>query len=205
MNVLGIYANGERLQVALAEVSDHINIIQSYDEPIPMGQLIPRLGAMLKQVFDLKPDIDIIACPKGPGAFTSLRVILSTVQGIAMGMNAKVFAPTTFDVLALAQSDLLAKGPAWVLIDSRSDFFYARYYPTVGQAEEPLQILKVELGDYIKVTDYVVTDIPVEGLPVYQHPSLAEVLCMMDLSHAETFKQLRPFYMHVPNYKKKVR
>lgn len=63
-------------------------------------ELIPSiLNLCEKGKLSLK-DITHIVCTQGPGSFTGLRITLSTLQGIATAISAKVWGTTTLHILA---------------------------------------------------------------------------------------------------------
>lgn len=63
-------------------------------------ELIPAiLNLCEKGNLSLK-DVTHIVCTQGPGSFTGLRITLSTLQGIATAISAKIFVTTTLHILA---------------------------------------------------------------------------------------------------------
>ena len=97
-------------------------------------RLVPLLDTMLRSV-DLAPDaIDAVAVGLGPGSFTSLRVALATVKGIALG------APEPLPMLGVGSLEVLAAGaplgvrrPVCAVIAAPKRSVYAAVYARVNE------------------------------------------------------------------------
>lgn len=79
---ISIYGSYNQLDVALFENSKCIDSLMM-TEGQASSNLIPLLDKLLKTYKLTINDLSFIAVGKGPGAFTSLRVIIATVNGIA--------------------------------------------------------------------------------------------------------------------------
>jgi tRNA threonylcarbamoyladenosine biosynthesis protein TsaB len=66
-------------------------------------ELAPAVETLLKRCGILPKDIQALAVALGPGSFTSLRVGLSFVKGMAMGLHCPLIGIHTMDILAAAQ------------------------------------------------------------------------------------------------------
>lgn len=74
------------------------------------SHLIPLLDALL-QKYNLKlNDLSFIAIDKGPGAFTSLRVTIATVNGLAFASHVPLIGISGLDALAYQVSSLIPQG-----------------------------------------------------------------------------------------------
>jgi ribosomal-protein-alanine N-acetyltransferase len=69
-------------------------------------------------------DVEKILITHGPGSFTSLRVGLVTVQGLALPLDIPILAYSTF----LAMIEDMPYGELFPLISARSKVVYAAYY-----------------------------------------------------------------------------
>jgi tRNA threonylcarbamoyl adenosine modification protein YeaZ len=73
------------------------------------SQFLVLFDQLLKKYDKTLGDLSFIAVDQGPGAFTSLRVILSTVNGLAFSSNIKLVGVDGLDALALEASKLIDK------------------------------------------------------------------------------------------------
>ena len=69
--------------------------------PLDIVRLLSEHGLSLS-------DIDVFSVASGPGSFTSLRVGIATMQGLAMAQNKPLVPVSTFDAVARgARNELL--------------------------------------------------------------------------------------------------
>ena len=88
--------------------------------------LLPTIDYVLKNTKTSIHDIDAFALAQGPGSFTSLRIGMSVVKGLALKNKAPIIPIPTLDGLAhnLAYSDLKISP----LIDARKGEVYTAFY-----------------------------------------------------------------------------
>jgi tRNA threonylcarbamoyladenosine biosynthesis protein TsaB len=93
------------------------------------AQLLPRIGAMLREAGIELRQLQAIAFGAGPGAFTGLRTACAVAQGLAFGAALPVLA---LDSLMLVAEDARAQAAQWrdvdVAMDARMDELYAGRY-----------------------------------------------------------------------------
>ena len=65
-------------------------------------------------------DIDNICVCVGPGSFTGIRVAISVVKGLAIGVGAKVFVLSNFDIFEVDDESY------YLVLDGFSNFVYVR-------------------------------------------------------------------------------
>jgi tRNA threonylcarbamoyladenosine biosynthesis protein TsaB len=170
-------------------------------------------------------DVDLFAVAAGPGGFTGLRVGLSTIQGLAMALDRRVFVASTLDLLGLA-ARATAPDEAWIgawMQGMRGEVFTAVYRqsrdpssvtpvlgPLVGSAEDGARAWAAACGEG---TIAVVGDAwPDASAPLVAHfgarlrpcavPPLAEVLARRASEHAELAvvpAAVRPAYVRRPD------
>lgn len=66
-------------------------------------ELAPAVADMLKRCDLTMEDIRVLAVARGPGSFTSLRVGLSLMKGLALARSLPLIGVHTLDILAAAQ------------------------------------------------------------------------------------------------------
>lgn len=78
-------------------------------------------------------DVEAFAVSKGPGAFTSLRVGLATIKGLAFGSERPVAGISTLEALAWEVTEQMqTELPVAVLLDARREQCYAGAYERRG-------------------------------------------------------------------------
>ncbi len=88
---------------------------------------LPWAEALLAESGLAKSAIDALAVGVGPGAFTGVRLAISLVQGIALGLDRPVLPVSTLAALALPS---LAEGPVLAAIDARMGEVYLGEFAT---------------------------------------------------------------------------
>jgi tRNA threonylcarbamoyladenosine biosynthesis protein TsaB len=82
---------------------------------------LPWAEALLAEAGIAKSQLDALAVGVGPGAFTGVRLAISLVQGIALGLDRPVLPVSTLAALA---APFLAEGPVLAAIDARMGELY---------------------------------------------------------------------------------
>ncbi len=107
-------------------------------EPMPRGQaekLVPLIQkALTKARLDFS-DLGLIATTVGPGAFTGLRIGLSTARALGLALNIPVLGVTTLQVLAAAYFAKHQHGKnVLVLIETKRTDFYGQLFDAEGSS-----------------------------------------------------------------------
>ena len=210
MTILSFYIQHNDCFVALKHKD------KTTEKHFTLGQTETQAMALISFVQETwteigNPEITCLIAPRGPGSFTSLRVGLAAAQGLELAFpNAKIFAPTHFDVLAYAAD--LKDGPSFiqsfiVLIDSKKGDFYGQHFHQ-GAFEEP----KVYTNEMLKVLlesnpeTKIITDLDL----IPENKNLAT--CQIELYEKEqqlrenpANQKLQPVYLYLPNYVKRTR
>lgn len=82
---------------------------------------LPWADALLAEAGLAKSQLDALAVGIGPGAFTGVRLAISLVQGMALGLDRPVLPVSTLAALA---EPFLAQGPVLATIDARMGELY---------------------------------------------------------------------------------
>ncbi|NDV17886.1 tRNA (adenosine(37)-N6)-threonylcarbamoyltransferase complex dimerization subunit type 1 TsaB [Pseudodesulfovibrio sp. JC047] len=157
--LLAIGGSEERLQMVLGQPGpDGCTLLVSRQWTVP-GQSIKFLIPGLQQTlasFDIGMEtISRIACVRGPGSFTGLRLILAAAEGLAAGYGLPLAGLDYLPLLASGPAPLLT-GPIHVLTYARRGLVYTQSFEAPGLTElAPLESCSLpeaakriqELGD----------------------------------------------------------
>lgn len=125
---------------AVAFVDTDSGVAVSRSEAMPRGQteiLLPMIQDVLAEAGVAFAALDTIATTVGPGAFTGLRIGLSTARALGLALSIPVIGVTTLDVLAAqfikGRTDLSGKYIC-VLIETKRQDFYVQVFDAARQA-----------------------------------------------------------------------
>jgi len=125
-NILAVDTSSGVLSVS-AQNSEGAKIEINLDAGFRHGE---RLVLLIKQALsDLridKKDLDVLACGIGPGSFTGLRIGLSAMKGLSLGLKKKVLTFSSLDLIAAGAP--LTSGKLAVLVNAKRDRVYAALY-----------------------------------------------------------------------------
>jgi tRNA threonylcarbamoyladenosine biosynthesis protein TsaB len=127
--------------VALLRGSQRLAQLASLPGQPHAERLLPMLGELLAGQGVALAQIDAFAVSIGPGSFTSLRIGLATVKGLAFRSEKPVVAVSTLEALALVAlqrlGETLARDRLIVpLLDAGRGEVYAAAYRVVGETLE---------------------------------------------------------------------
>jgi len=88
--------------------------------------LFPAIDHILKNANVSIQEVDAFALAQGPGSFTSLRIGISVIKGLALANNKPVIAIPSLD--ALAHNMCFSNMLICPLIDARKDEVYTAFY-----------------------------------------------------------------------------
>lgn len=129
--VLAMGGTEERLQLVLGQMgNDGCRLLASREWTVP-GESIRFLTPGLKETLDsfgyLVTDIDRIACVRGPGSFTGLRLVLAAAEGLAAGSGAQLAGIDYLQLLATGPAPLI-QGTLHVLTYARRGLVYMQSF-----------------------------------------------------------------------------
>lgn len=92
-------------------------------------ELLPMIDSLLTEAGISKRAIDAIAVGRGPGAFTGVRLAISTAQGLALALDRPVLPISSLAALAQPALDAVPEHtPIIAAIDARMGEVYAGVY-----------------------------------------------------------------------------
>lgn len=132
MNLLAFETATEACSVAVwrdGQVSERFEIAPRRHTDLAL----PWAGELLAQAGLRKSALDAIACGRGPGAFTGVRLAVALVQGLGLALGRPVIGISTLAALAL---DADAPDGARILaaIDARMGEVYLGQFERRGEA-----------------------------------------------------------------------
>ncbi|MBP6178706.1 MAG: tRNA (adenosine(37)-N6)-threonylcarbamoyltransferase complex dimerization subunit type 1 TsaB [Anaerolineales bacterium] len=180
-------------------------------------ELSPALSGLLTRCGVTMDMVGALGVAIGPGSFTSLRVGLSLVKGIALARKIPVIGVSTMDVIAAAQP--AGKNPLAVVIQAgrkRIAIGWYKYSENKWQAEGPVKSATVdELAESIESPTYVAGELSSDdrsrlarkrvnillASPVYcvRRPSMLAELAWTrwQKNEVDDAASLAPIYLHV--------
>jgi len=124
-----IFAVG--LSVGLSPEAHTEEKVQNYCLEITGGKrhselIMDGADALLQMAHIKKTDINAVACMKGPGSFTGLRIGFSAAKGLALALEIPLIPVPTLDCLAASLS--FWPGITVPLLDAKKNAFFAALF-----------------------------------------------------------------------------
>lgn len=98
--------------------------------------LVPTIESLLKEQGLTPQDLGAVACGRGPGSFTGLRIGLSTAKGLAQALGLPLITVSTLDILAAAA--FFPGGLLAPLLDAKQGHIYVAFYEKTWPFPQPL-------------------------------------------------------------------
>lgn len=131
MNILAFDTSTEILSICLMR-GDNLFLRESL-EGLKHGEtLLPSIYRLMADARLTTTDLDLLACSRGPGSFTGLRIGMTTAKGLSEGSGVPIVSVDTLDVLALPF--VFFDGAVVPAIDARKSRYYTAVY-TAGRRE----------------------------------------------------------------------
>lgn len=148
MIVLGIDTATPKAGIAVVRGKDTLASIFTDGGKTHSETLLSSLVSIIDKAGITLGDVDLFALGLGPGAFTALRVGVTTVKTLSYGMGAPVVGIPTLDVLAMGA---VKYGDGYTglvapVIDARKGEVYTALFRTNGKGDIE------RIGDYINLT-----------------------------------------------------
>lgn len=127
MNLLAIESSTECCSVALGMGSE----VLARHTVQPRGHarlILPWARELLDEAGLYFAALDALVVSRGPGSFTSLRIGLGIVQGIALAHDLRVHPVSSLDALAADGAELRQSSRLLALLDARMGEVYAAWY-----------------------------------------------------------------------------
>jgi tRNA threonylcarbamoyladenosine biosynthesis protein TsaB len=128
---VALYINGEILERHEVAPRRHAELALAW------------IDALLREAGMVRSQLDAIACGRGPGAFTGVRLAVAMTQGLALALDRPVLGVSTLEALALPAMRVLDASPArftavLAAIDARmGEVYLARFARAGSQGWRP--------------------------------------------------------------------
>lgn len=126
MKILSIDTSSNLCSVALLEDNQTIEELIIDDNRTHSQNLMPLVQDLFVKTNIGLPDIDLIACNKGPGSFTGIRIGIATAKAIAEVAGIPAIGISSLDCLAYNVPD--ASGVICSLIDANNNQVYCAVF-----------------------------------------------------------------------------
>lgn len=91
-------------------------------------KLLPTINALLATAGIERGDIAAVACGRGPGSFTGVRICMATAKGVASALEVGLIGVSTLDALAWELQMAGARGRVLVVADAMRREVYPVHY-----------------------------------------------------------------------------
>ena len=149
MKILSIETSSSVCSVSILEDTNVIKEISSDDGNTHSVKLMPQIEELFKVTNLTLKDIDLIACDKGPGSFTGIRIGISTLKAFADVMNIPTVGISS--LLALSYNSNF-NGYICSLIDAKNDNDYYGLFDNDSNRH-------IKVGSYLAENINCVTEI----------------------------------------------
>lgn len=115
------------------------SVLACKHEPMQRGQaerLVPLIDEIMNEANVSYQDIGLIACTRGPGAFTGLRLSLATARTFSLSLDIPAIGVSTLETIAF-QSPERSKNVMICLETKRKDYYTQTFGPDRTALEQP--------------------------------------------------------------------
>ena len=165
MNILALDTSSKHFSLAVAKDGKTLHSRSIFLKKVLSGSIMPAILGILKKAGLTLAKLDGFAVGLGPGSFTSLRVGLSTVKGLAYALKKPVVGIPSLDVLAL---NVKEDGQICVVCDAKRNMVYACLYQKKGnELKRKSKYLLADIKDVLKqITGEVI--FVGDGVPLFR-------------------------------------
>lgn len=165
MNLLAIDTSSRRFSLAVARDGKIFRFRSILLKKVLSDSIMPAIEGILKNAGLRLAELDGFAVGLGPGSFTSLRVGLSTVKGLAFALKKPVVGISSLDVLAM---NIARDGQICAVCDAKRNMAYACLYQKKGDVlKRKSRYLLTDIKDVLKRIKGGVTFVG-DGVPLFR-------------------------------------
>ncbi len=165
MNLLALDTSSKHFSPAVVKDGKTLCYRSIVLKKVLSDSIMPAIRGILKKAGLTLAQIDGFAVGLGPGSFTSLRVGLATVKGLAFALKKPVVGVPSLDVLAM---NVTGDGQVCVVCDAKRNMVYACVYQKKGDAlKRKSKYLLADIKDVLKRIKGEVTFVG-DGVPLFR-------------------------------------
>ncbi len=166
MNLLLIDTSTKNLSITVAKDDKVLSFSNAKMTKTLNTAIIPAIDKQLKKNKLKMDDIDCIVIGQGPGAFTSLRVGMATVKGLAFSRGLPLIGVSSLDAVAMnVKGDVTG---LCVVSDAKRKLVYAATYDKIdGTLIKQMDYTLCSIDDLLKAVPDDATFIG-DGVPLYR-------------------------------------
>lgn len=97
-------------------------------------QLLPNVDSLLEECGVARQQLACIACGRGPGSFTGVRICIATAKGMASALEVPLVGVSTLDALAWELQAAGVRGRTLVVADAMRKEVYPQVYDITDDA-----------------------------------------------------------------------
>ena len=149
MKLLSLDTSTQRFSLAISQGEDILGYRNIRLPRVLSSSLMPSIQKILEKSHMAFSELDGFAVGLGPGSFTSLRVGLAAVKGLALATNKPVVGISSLDVLAMGVP--VKEAAICTICDARRGFLYAcLYQKSQGRLQCRMNYILVSLAEILK-------------------------------------------------------
>ncbi|TVQ96166.1 MAG: tRNA (adenosine(37)-N6)-threonylcarbamoyltransferase complex dimerization subunit type 1 TsaB [Spirochaetaceae bacterium] len=149
MNVLAIDCASELMSVCLLHNDPPIRVVLRMDAGLTHGaRLIPAIESVLSSAAVDLSEVNLVACTRGPGSFTGLRIAMATTKGLTAATDLPMAAVPSLE--AIAHSARCWPGLIVAAIDARKKRFYAALFAAGARLTPDMDAAPATLALFIE-------------------------------------------------------
>ncbi len=133
MNILVTDTSAQALTVALKTDSFFETRTSESRSLQHSERLVPTVTELCKDAGITTRDIDLLACTRGPGSFTGLRIGMAAFKGMAFALDKPLVSVSTLEVLA--QCVPCFDGAIVTVIDAKKQRWYLAAFENNGSGD----------------------------------------------------------------------
>lgn len=127
MKILALDSSAKACSVAITEDNQLLAQTFLHNGFTHSKTLLPAVSHMLSQCDMMLGDVDVFAVSVGPGSFTGLRIGVSTIKGLAYGMNKRCAPCSTLKSMAWQMSHLEGCTVVCVMDARKNQVYHSRF------------------------------------------------------------------------------